>query len=106
MKNLSLAPILFISSLVHAGIKTEKPPSFEDYLAVENTIETPPAVEAPKMDLGLKGMVDDRPEFKAELETAIQSWSFTRVREKRPMRANLKHLDFLYRNDLSLNSEN
>jgi hypothetical protein len=163
VKNLSAAAILFLSSILHAGIKTEKPPSIEDYLAVEHTIETPPAVEAPKMDLGLKGMADDRPEtrspasvaeevranqgrlnalykswrlkgkaveryfgvsltigpegdvlkvaangisnpeFKAELETAIRSWSFTRVREKRPMRANLKHLDFLYRNELSLN---
>lgn len=62
-----------MTHMVYAEIKMDKPPSFEDYLSVENTIDAPPAVEAPKMDLGLKGMVDDRSRCGSILSTSISS---------------------------------
>lgn len=162
MKKLSVPALLLLPQIICAQAKMEKPPSFEEYLTAENNIDLPSAVEAPQIELGLKGMRDDRPEtrtsaslaeevrshqgrltalykawklkgkdaeryfgvaitispggdvlkvvatgladreFKAKVEEAIMLWSFSPVKDKKPMQANLKHLDFLYRKELQL----
>ena len=148
---------------MYTQVKVEAPPSYEAYLDVENNIDSPPAVDAPKQDLELKGMNDNRPEkrtstavaeevrsnqvrlsgiyktwrlkrnnveryfglsitigqagnvikveahgiadkeFATHLEAAILLWSFSPVKEVKPIEFNLKHLDFLYRNELTVN---
>lgn len=62
--------IFIFTSIVHSQVEIESPPSYEAYIAVDNTIDSPPSVDAPKMDLELKGMEDPRPELRSSISVA------------------------------------
>ena len=162
MKKPSAAALLLLPACLCAQAVREAPPDLDAYLGVDAGIRTPPPVDAPRMDLGLKGPPDDRPRsrssasvaeevranqaglgarykrwrmkgadierlfgvsltigpdgavrkavvhgisdrgFRAELEAAILSWSFSPVQDGNPMTFKLKNLDFLYRKEVRL----
>lgn len=41
-------------------------------------------------------------DFVKEIQANVRTWNFSRVKEKRPHKVNLRNLDFLYRRELNL----